>query len=265
MKRYINFFDIGAAGGISTSLDLIARKGTSLFRFYGIEPNQNEISKIIDKGYKKIINKGLSQKGGKRTLYLTKVPMCSSLLKPNLKNIPEKIRDNYVVTGKEEVETITLKIFEEILKVNPNWLKIDTQGLEGEILSNYDFNEELVFIMLELSSKEQYKSQILTSQVIDHLQKNDFDPCKIIYKTTCPFEHDIYFIKRESNLKSINSKFAAGYAHLIFGNIPLGYKLIKESCGRKYSMYFFIKIILLKFIVSLKRDLINNLFIHIKL
>ena len=39
--------------------------------------------------------------------------------------------------------------------------------------------------MLELSSKEQYKDQVLTSQVIDHLQKNNFDPYKIIYKTNC--------------------------------------------------------------------------------
>ena len=36
MKRFINFFDIGAAGGISTRLDVIARKGTNLLRFYRI-------------------------------------------------------------------------------------------------------------------------------------------------------------------------------------------------------------------------------------
>ena len=118
--------------------------------------------------------------------------------------------------------------------------------------------------MLELSSKEQYKGQILTSEVIEHLQKNDFDPCKILYKTDIPFEHDIFFIGRESTIKSKKSRFAAGYAHLIFGNISLGYKLIKESCGRKFSIYFFIKIIILKFLISVKRDLINNLFFHIK-
>lgn len=265
MKEYINFFDIGAAGGIKTSLDEIALKGTNLFRFFGLEPNKKEILKLKRDPYEKLIEKALSGKGGKRDLHITKDPYVSSLLEPKLENIFKTELDRYLVIDIEKVDTVSLNDLEEIINENPHWLKIDTQGLEGEIITNYVFNDELVFVILELSSTEQYKGQILMNEVFDCMKKNGFDPLKISYKTGAPFEHDVYFIKRKNLIKSRISRFSAGYAHLCFGNTLTGFNLIKSCYGILFALYLYIKLIFIKILISLKVEILGFLRIFLRI
>ncbi len=78
----------------------------------------------------------------------------------------------------QNLTTVTLKTFIEQNKLEaPNYLKIDTQSTELEILNglgNFINNKSLYFIELEISLYEINEGAPLISEVIDFMSKNGY-------------------------------------------------------------------------------------------
>ena len=129
--------DVGAQGGFNSD-NFFSKKYNLFFEEILVEPIESEVDKLRSKF---VIKKGLWSKKGKRKLYILDNRLgSSSMYEPNelnfdLHGIKQKDFDNYKVTRTTEIEcdTIDSQLSELNIK-NLDYLKIDTQGAELEIL-----------------------------------------------------------------------------------------------------------------------------------
>ena len=127
--------DIGCRWGFAEKF--IDEKGA--FHAYGFDPDIEEcqrLSKRYASSNVSLIPLGLAGIPGKRTLYITQEPACSSLLQPDpelTENYPALQCARHVSTV--EVETTTLDHWALRDGVHVvDYIKVDTQGTELEIL-----------------------------------------------------------------------------------------------------------------------------------
>ena len=137
-EKKIIALDVGAQGGFNSD-KFFSKKYNSFFCSILIEPMKSEIEKL--KRGKFFINKGLWSEETKKKLYVLDNRIgSSSMYKPNekkfdLHDIKKKDYTNYKITREIEVECDTLNNQLSKLKIkNLDYLKIDTQGAELEIL-----------------------------------------------------------------------------------------------------------------------------------
>ena len=130
--------DVGAQGGFNSDF-FFPKKYNIFFDEILVEPLKEEAKKLKDKKY--VINKGLWNKREKKKLYVLGNRLgSSSMYKPDekkfdLHNIRNKDFDNYKITQTIEIECDTISNQLTELKIkNLDYLKIDTQGAELEIL-----------------------------------------------------------------------------------------------------------------------------------
>ena len=136
LDRALVVVDIGCRWGFAERFT----KNVGYFRVYGFDPDKVECQRLNDL-YKSesvtLVPLGLAQTAGKRTLYITKEPACSSLLEPDpmlTSNYPALNCAQHV--SSVEVETTTLDIWtKESCIDNVDYIKVDTQGSELEILT----------------------------------------------------------------------------------------------------------------------------------
>jgi FkbM family methyltransferase len=115
--------------------------------------------------------------GERRSFYVTNTGMTSSLLRPNLKfvqlfnNLPELMQ----VVSTPELDTVRLDDVAEIRAQGCDFLKLDTQGSEAEILTHA--NETLkrcLLIQTEVEFVPLYEDQPLFAEVDQLLRRNGF-------------------------------------------------------------------------------------------
>ena len=136
--RKIIALDVGAQGGFNSD-NFFSPKYNFFFEEILVEPIKSESEKL--KKNKFIINKGLWSVPGKKKLYLLDKRLgSSSMYKPNKKsfdlhNIKMKDYEKYEITDTVEIDCDTISNQLEELQINNlDYLKIDTQGAELEIL-----------------------------------------------------------------------------------------------------------------------------------
>ena len=121
------------------TLIIFSKKYNPFFEEILIEPIESEANKLKNKKY--VINKGLWSSKTKKKLYILDNRLgSSSMYEPDkinfdLNNIKEKNYNDFKVTRSIEVECDTLS--NQLTQININnldYLKIDTQGAELEIL-----------------------------------------------------------------------------------------------------------------------------------
>ena len=130
--------DVGAQGGFNSD-NFFPKKYNLFFNDILIEPIKKEAEKLNKQKY--IINKGLwSDKVKKKLFILDNRLGSSSMYEPeqekfDLHNIKPKDYENYKITQTVEIECDTISNQLSELKIkNLDYLKIDTQGAELEIL-----------------------------------------------------------------------------------------------------------------------------------
>ena len=113
-------------------------------------------------------------------LYITYSPECVSLLEP----IPE----NWKFAGRqgrarviniEKVRTTTLDTWCEINEIYPDFLKLDVQGYELEVMRGYYELDSLAGIETEVFFTPLYKSQDLFFRTYGYLANNGFELYKL--------------------------------------------------------------------------------------
>jgi FkbM family methyltransferase len=205
---YYNILDIGASGGKSKCLPVFTKnlnRLNFLFNYFGVEPNEDALSSII--GYKEVYNDAINLTNGPATLYITKDPYKTSLLKPN-DSVVSDFMDylDYEVTKEVIVNCITLEELIGCLNVEIDIIKLDIQGIEASVLAEYS-GLDIPVVICEAASIEVYEGQTLSSTLLNRMASLDYGLLDITFKSNATHENDFIFIKNtlfNSNLLRVS-------------------------------------------------------------
>ena len=239
--------DVGAQGGFNSD-KFFPEKYNKYFESILVDPLKNSLK---DGQSKHIINKGLwSSKGIKKLYVLNKRPQSSSMYEPDKKSLTiydfkEKDFHLFDVSKTEMVECDTLSSSLKELNINTlDYLKIDTQGAELEILKGLE-NYRPLIIKCEVQIFPMYKKEPAWTEVTDLLYKLGYiisDWKKIgSHATRTPVEMDMVFIPNflvESGKKLILEKEKEFISlMLISGQIKL-LKKISKILNLRHSEFY---------------------------
>ena len=192
--------DVGAQGGFNSD-EFFPKKYNKYFNSILVEPLMNALK---DEQQKNIIKKGLwSSKGARKIYILNKRPQSSSMYEPDKKalsiyDFKEKDFHLFDVGNTEMVECDRLDSCLKDLNIdNLDYLKIDTQGAEFEILKGLGSYKPLM-IKCEVQVFPMYKKEPDWTEVTDTLYKLGYmiSDWKEIgsHATKTPVEMDMVFI-----------------------------------------------------------------------
>ena len=197
--------DVGAQGGFNSD-NFFSEKYNLFFEEILVEPIESEVDKLRSKF---VIKKGLWSKKGKRKLYILDNRLgSSSMYEPNelnfdLHGIKQKDFDNYKVTRTTEIEcdTIDSQLSELNIK-NLDYLKIDTQGAELEILKGLG-NYRPLLMKVEVHFFSMYKDVPSWHNLINHLSGLNYVLIDLKdiggHSSRIPAEADMIFIPNFDN------------------------------------------------------------------
>ena len=162
----MNFLDIGAAEGLDARWDLLKEK----INFFFVEPHP-ESSKDLLIEKKNIITKVFDEKPGlTKNFFLTNKPTCSSFLKPNI-NYLDKFGDVNRYHTKEILKFETTTVDKEFANLSLDFIKIDTQGSELNILKGSNKSlEEILGLEIECEFFKIYENQPLYEDIKNYLE-----------------------------------------------------------------------------------------------
>lgn len=171
----IRYLDIGARYGPKSNVKIFDELG--VLRLTGIEPDGEEIKKLNQKyPTGNFFQVALSNSEGEQTLYVTNHWSKSSLYKPNreLINRFDIYEDAFEIQKEVQIETTTLDNFYKNRSQEYDLIKIDTQGSEGDIISEGDeaLSQSLA-IEFETHFKPMYEGQTLFYEI--HQMLSDLD------------------------------------------------------------------------------------------
>jgi len=232
-NRKITALDVGAQGGFFNE-SIFPKKYNNFFMPILVEPLLDEAQKLIKQNYK-VISKGLWSSDCKKKLYvLGKRPGSSSMYKPNknaydLYNFKKKDLSLFEVSEEIEVECTTINESLNKLNIkNLDFLKIDTQGSEFEILKGLG-NYLPLIMKIEVQLVPMYENMPNWTEITNHLYKLNYMTCEWTeigsHLTRTPAEMDMIFIPNymtEAGKKLIISREKEFISlMLIFGHIKL--------------------------------------------
>jgi FkbM family methyltransferase len=239
--------DVGAQGGFNSD-EFFPKKYNKYFNSILVEPLMNALK---DEQQKNIIKKGLwSSKGARKIYILNKRPQSSSMYEPDKKalsiyDFKEKDFHLFDVSNTEMVECDRLDSSLKNLNIdNLDYLKIDTQGAEFEILKGLGSYKPLM-IKCEVQVFPMYKKEPDWTEVTDTLYKLGYmiSDWKEIgsHATKTPVEMDMVFIPNfllDSGKGLILKKEKAFISlMLISGQIKL-LKKISKILNLGYSKFY---------------------------
>ena len=238
-KNKIVALDVGAQGGFNSD-NFFPKKYDHFFEEILIEPIDSEAKKIKNKKF--VINKGLWSEKIKKKLYILDNRLgSSSMYEPNinsfdLHNIKKRKYDDYKVTRSIEIECDTLANQLKDLNIkNLDYLKIDTQGAEFEILKGLG-NFRPLLLKIEVHFFSMYKNVPSWHKLMNLLYELNY--VLIDWKgignhsARIPSEADMIFIPNFNNeigkelIKQNKNKFMS--LMLIFGQLKLLQTIIKK-------------------------------------
>ncbi len=231
-RKKIIALDVGAQGGFNSD-NFFPKKYNIFFEDILIEPIKEEAEKLSEKKF--IINKGLWSKEEKKKLFILDNRLgSSSMYEPDesffsLHNIKDKDFKDYKVTRTVEIECDTLSNQLAKLSIsNLDYLKIDTQGAELEILKGIGDYRPLL-LKIEAHFFSMYKNVPDWHNLISYLYELNY--ILIDWKgignhsTRIPVEADLIFIPNFNNeigkklILANKEKFIS--LMLIFGQLKL--------------------------------------------
>ena len=231
-RKKIIALDVGAQGGFNSD-NFFPKKYNIFFEDILIEPIKEEAEKLSEKKF--IINKGLWSKEEKKKLFILDNRLgSSSMYEPDesffsLHNIKDKDFKDYKVTRTVEIECDTLSNQLAKLSIsNLDYLKIDTQGAELEILKGIGDYRPLL-LKIEAHFFSMYKNVPDWHNLISYLYELNY--ILIDWKgignhsTRIPVEADLIFIPNFNNeigkklILANKEKFISFM--LIFGQLKL--------------------------------------------
>ena len=231
--------DIGAQGGFNSD-NFFPNKYNSFFEDVLIEPIEAEANKLKKNKY--VINKGIWSRQERKKLFILDNRLgSSSMYQPStrnfdLHNIKKNNYKNYDITRTVEINCDTISnLLSELNLKNLDYLKIDTQGAEFEILNGLGSYKPLL-IKIEAHVFSMYKDVPSWNKLLNLLYELNY--VVIDWKgigehnSRVPAEMDMILIPNfdNNNGKSliINSKEKFISLMLIFGQLNLLKLILKR-------------------------------------
>ena len=235
----IVFVDVGAAG------DLISRwkKVESKVLIIAFEPDKVAFDKLkrAKTTNKRFFNIALSNKKGIKNFYVCKDGEKSSFFKPNyqlLKKYPDVKRFDIKKKIKLKVNSL-----DNIENFKPDFIKLDTQGSELEILKGSKKNlNECIGLEVEVEFQKMYENQNLFNEVFDFLKKNGFEFIDFSEKTYWKYK----------NTSNIGQTLIFANALFLKNNIS-----VSKYSFKKLKKYILISLIYNK--INLVENVVNQL------
>ena len=167
------FLDIGAAEGIPKRWKLIEDIVSKIL----IEPHPESAKILKNEGYDVIDKVLYSEVGKKLEFNHTKKEMCSSFLEPNQKHLSKFLNsDRFDIIKKTSFTTSTLDEELERIDKKPDFIKIDTEGAEIEILKgSKNCLKNILGMEIESSFFPLRKNQPLISDILNFLSNDTFE------------------------------------------------------------------------------------------
>ncbi len=197
---------VGAAGGLGPYYFPWVKKG--MIDAAGFEPEEVAYEKLIQKE-KKIswYPYALGDENIKSVLYITENPRCSSCLMPDLKLLSKyPVEKWFRIKSTQNIQLYRFEslIMQNMVKIMPDFLHIDVQGYDYQVLQGFgDLLEKVVCIELETHLKPIYLNQKLFSDVMKFLEDRGF---LLRHIDTQGFfegevvELNVFFVKDEKHL-----------------------------------------------------------------
>lgn len=213
-KKYpelpITMYDIGVRYGIHyLYTDLL---NLNHFKVVGFEVDNEEVENLKNSnksGVKEIWPYAIAKSKGQRKIYITKHPGCSSFYPPNEVLLSQYSSfDFFKISETKIVETISLDDFiVEQKAILPDYLKIDVQGAEYEVLEggNLALNN-VIGIFLETQLREIYLGAPLFPEIHSLLSNLGFRLIFCEYNADLGgelVEFDVAYVK---DISLVNSK-----------------------------------------------------------
>jgi len=203
LKKYTNSITgiIQVGAHIGQEVDLFLNYSKS--NIYLFEPNTDayqHLLKYVENKNVHTYNFALGNKNEKRNLYLSdnKNGVSSSVLKPklHLEYFPE-----YKFSKKQEID---IKRFNDLDNIIGNFLILDVQGFELEVLKGFDEKiKDIDFIFSEISFVEFYEENVSISELDRFLANKNFIRAYTSIVSNIPMG-DALYIKKTLNKKWIN-------------------------------------------------------------
>jgi len=177
MKSF-QFIDVGARWGLQRPWNNFP---TKFFKYFGFDADVEECNRLnsaVPENHAiKYFPFALSDKEIVETLYITKEEGRSAIYKPNNSYLNKFYEnDGFKVKNKVEVKTMTLKKIFNDHKIEPDFIKLDTQGAELKILKGAGrYLDALVGIEIEVEFTPIYQNQPLFHNVDSLLRSNGFE------------------------------------------------------------------------------------------
>lgn len=152
----IGIVDVGAAGGLAKRWHPVA----GALRVVAFEPDSRSITTTDSRSGAEVttVPKAAGATTGPATLYLARKPRCSSLREPNfevVRRYPDPER--YDVVGTAQVECTTIDAALPPIGTTMDFLKIDTQGTELDVLSGArDSLQDCLGLEIEVEFQQLY-------------------------------------------------------------------------------------------------------------
>ena len=237
--KKITALDVGAQGGFNSDA-FFSKKYNSFFEDILIEPIETEAKKLNKNKY--VINKGVWSKQERKKLFILDNRLgSSSMYEPNtsnfdLHNIKKDNYKNYNITQTIEINCDSISNLLSNLNIeNLDYLKIDTQGAELEILNGLG-NYKPLLIKIEAHIFSMYKDVPSWHKLLNCLYELNYVVIdwKGIgeHKSRVPAEMDMILIPNFNNDIGknliINSKEKFISLMLVFGQINLLKLILKR-------------------------------------
>ena len=233
----ISICDIGAKSGTGDDVDntvfidnLINNSNCFL---YGFEPNQKEFEKLMPQDNKKYFNYGIGN-GNDEILNIYKAPGMCSILEPDLEylNFFENFKEWCDIV--EKIPIKTKKLDEVTFDSKIDFIKIDVQGYESEIIKfGQNTLKNSLLINIEVSPIPLYKNEKNFSFIYNQLnnlgfvlhafnriETRCFKPMRLIDNNFTGINHllqlDCIFIKNFEEIKKYNSENLKKLAMILF-------------------------------------------------
>lgn len=170
--------DAGARGRLIEPWCTIDRQYVKVI---GFEPDQDEVNKLNKNNLnRKYYPYALWKNNGEIEINIAKNEFTSSIYRPN-SNIIKKFEDKHwkfrLTQRRMMVTCTTLDFLLKKEKIDPDFLKIDTQGAEYEILqgSNDALTKNIICVLVETWTIEVHKGQKLSGEIMTYMNTHGFD------------------------------------------------------------------------------------------